>query len=612
MNHTLQRGRISEANEDGHQWWNLRRDLIALTLGFGALFFLLLGRPPLANPDEARYAEIPREMLVSGDWITPRLNGVDYFEKPPLVYWAIAGAMKLFGQNEWAIRAIPALAALSGVLLLYIATRRLVGRAAGVAAASVLGLSLFYVIIARIVLLDMVVTVFISATLLCFILGVREPAGPRRRALFYGLYVSAALATLTKGLIGFLLPGAVMFLWLLLFDQWRRLRPLYLPTGAVVFLAITVPWHVLIAQRNPTWAQFYFVHEHWERFTTTTHGRVRPWWFFAPLVTLGLFPTLGFTWSALRDSLAGGWAKRRESALAGFFVIWAIFVFLFFSKSQSKLPPYVLPVFPPLAALTGIWLAQQWSSDGRRFRLGVIVFAVTAALLAGLMNVAVLNPQLSRMPAAQAHVLRPFALISAIVLVGGSAAVLAFRRRPRLSLISIGVTTTLAYITFAIGGARFEPSGTSELARYARATLPPGARIFHYHDFFHDFVFYAKRFVGTVDFHGDEMELVNDAPARASGRFIDESTFRALWDSDTPVFVVMRKQKLADIQANAHPLVSRLQPSPGAAGRNETIDASAALTLPVFADPTCTFRVLRESADHLLITNLPRISTPSD
>src|SRR5690606_21411267 len=120
---------------------------------------------------------------------------------------------------------------------------------------------------------DMVVSVLIAATCWCFLLGVREPAGRRRRRLFYGLYASAAGATLAKGLIGFLLPGAVMFLWLLVFNQWRRLRPLYLPTGLLLFGLVGVPWHVAIALQNPEWAQFYFVHEHWMRFTSSGHLR---------------------------------------------------------------------------------------------------------------------------------------------------------------------------------------------------------------------------------------------------------------------------------------------------------------------------------------------------
>ena len=345
-----------------------RRDLLLLAVSFGALYFALLGGHPLSNPDEGRYAAIPREMIASHDYVTPRLNGVNYFEKPPLLYWAVAGCLQVFGFNEWAVRMMPALSGLGGVLLTYAAARRWQGRAVGLASAVVLGSSLLFFALSRILILDMAVSMLMCATLFCFILGVREAPGARRRWLFYGLYASAALATLTKGLIGFLVTGAVMFLWLLIFNQWKRLRPLHLPSGIALFLAIAAPWHILAAQRNETWAQFYFIHEHWERFTTTTHGRYEPWWYFIPIVILGLFPWMGFVPAALREALAGGWAKRKENADAWFLVVWVGFVFLFFSKSQSKLIPYILPVFPPLAVLLGGWWVRRWA-DGAAARV---------------------------------------------------------------------------------------------------------------------------------------------------------------------------------------------------------------------------------------------------
>src|SRR4051812_19727919 len=200
------------------------RDIALLVLIFGVLVFAGLGQADLVNPDEGRYAEIPREMVATGDYVTPRLNGVVYFEKPPLVYWTMAAMLRVFGPSELSMRGANALFSLAGILMTYVLARRLYGRVAGLAAAMVLGTSLLYFALGRIILLDMPVSVLMSATLSCFILGVREPAGtPRRRWYLHGLYACAALATLAKGLIGFVLPGAVMFLWLLIFNEWRRL-----------------------------------------------------------------------------------------------------------------------------------------------------------------------------------------------------------------------------------------------------------------------------------------------------------------------------------------------------------------------------------------------------
>jgi 4-amino-4-deoxy-L-arabinose transferase-like glycosyltransferase len=210
-----------------------------------------------------------------------------------LVPWLVALSRLAFGPDETAARLPPVVFGVGGVLLAYAAGRRLFGREAGLAAAIVLGTALLHFALAWLLLLDMALAVTMSAALFCFLLGVREPPGPRRRGLFLALYAAAALATLAKGLIGVLLPGAVMFLWLLTLNQWHRLRPLYLPSGGAVFLLVAAPWHVLVAQRNPEWAQFYFVHEHWARFTTPVHGRAEPFWYFVPVLIFGLFRAAG-------------------------------------------------------------------------------------------------------------------------------------------------------------------------------------------------------------------------------------------------------------------------------------------------------------------------------
>ncbi len=556
------------------------RDLLLLALALGVLFGFRLGSHPLANPDEGRYAEIPREMLAAGDFVTPRLDGVRYFEKPPLVYWTVAACLAVFGSGEWSARAAPALFALGGVLLGYAAGRRLYGRAAGLLAALGLGTALLYFALARLLILDMAVSVLMSATLFCFILGVGEPlpsrdaapAGNRRRWLFYGVYASAALATMAKGLIGFLVPGAVMFLWLLGFNQWRRLRPLYLPTGGLLFLAVAAPWHVLAALRNPEWPRFYFLYEHWERFLLPTHNRSEPWWFFLPIVLLGLFPWVGFLGPALRSALAGGWARRREQADAWFFVTWAGFILLFFSLSQSKLIPYILPVFPPVAVLIGAGLARSAAAGGfARWRAGFDGFAFLCGLLATAACVAVLTPGVIREPG-QAAALRPYAFVSAALLVVGGAAAwwLARHREMRHGLAALLVTSLGFYGTLVLAAPQIQRPGTKPLALQAAGLIRPGDRVYHYHGFFHDFTYYARRTVGTVD-HPDELELAFLDPAERAARFIDDAEFRRQWTGAGRVIVVARKREVREL----------------------------------FADPAFRYHLLGESSDHYLFSNQP-------
>jgi len=521
------------------------------------LFGVGLGSNILTNPDEARYAEIPREMLATHDFVTPRLDGVNYFEKPPLVYWLVAASQQVFGDNEWAVRAVPALFALGGVILTCLATRRLYGGKAGLAAGLVLATTLLYFGLARILLLDMAVSVLMSAALFCFILGVNEPAGSRRRWLFYGLYASMALATLAKGLIGFLVTGAIMFLWLLLFNQWHRLRPLYLPTGAVLFLALAVPWHVLAALRNETWAHRYLIYEHWERFTSTAASRPGPWWYFIPILLAGLFPWTGFLWPALRESLRGGWGARREKANAWFFVTWAAFIFLFFSKSHSKLPPYILPVFPPLAVLVGTWLAQPGAESPRRFRPGLMVFAVICTLLGVGMLIVVLHPgHLIRDPE-RALALRPHAMGLAAIALGGSVLTLwfEFRQKSAAALRAMIGTAGIFYAALLFAVPEIQRRGTVELAQIVTARAQPGDQVVHYHEFFHDFSYYARRVVDVVGNDSPspygELELAEDAAARASGRFMDEAEFRRRWTGPVRLWVVVEKEAATDLLADS-------------------------------------------------------------
>ena len=402
------------------------RDLLLLALCVGALFFFGLGNYPLQNPDEGRYAEIPREMVATGDFVTPRLNGVKYFEKPPLFYWCVAASVKLFGGEEWTLRAWPAMFAVAGVLMTYAAGLSLYGRTVGLAGAVVLATSLFYFALAHVLIIDMAVSVLISGVLFAFITGVQAEPGRRRRTLFYALYVCAALATLAKGLIGFLLPGAVMFLWLLIFNEWRRLRPFYLPTGALIFLAIAAPWHVLagLANHSPvkehdfTW--FYFVREHWLRFTTDVDNRVEPFWWFAPIILAGLFPWIAFFVQSLRHNLQGGWAARAGNSVAWFCVVWAGFIFLFFSASHSKLVPYVLPVVPPLALLIGRYVALGWEVPAEApLRVGFRVYGFTAGALAMALFTVWARLPADKLAPAQRTALAPFVTVLVSVLCTG-------------------------------------------------------------------------------------------------------------------------------------------------------------------------------------------------
>ncbi len=511
-----------------------------------AIWFLaFIGQRPLANPDEGRYTEIAREMALSGDYVTPRLNGVKYFEKPPLVYWLSALTFKAFGVSQFTARLWIALFAVMGTVLTYYAASSIYGRAAGLWSAIVLATSIIYYVLAQTILLDMAVSVMISGALFSFLLGVREPRGGKRRGIFMAHYAFMALATLCKGLIGFLIPGAVMFLWLLLLGKWRNLRPFYPVSGIVLFLLIALPWHVLagMANHSPvraldfTW--FYFVHEHFERFTTTVHRRYEPWWFFLPFLIGGLFPWVVFAWQAVLRSLRGGWQARKEHADAWFLVIWIVFVVGFFSASQSKLIPYILPVIPACAVLIGRYVAEcRDAAMEKGFSRGAWVFTI----LAGVLGLAVLFvTSVNALDELSLHF--PFARwLASLVLLAGAAftAFALLRRESRPAIHGMAVTVALLFAGMASLGSAVHGGSTLVLSRILQQQIKPGDRVVHVGLYAQDMPVYLDRQVDVACYKG-ELEFGIDAePDKTADRFFSREHFVAQWQEKQTTYAVMR------------------------------------------------------------------------
>ncbi len=494
----------------------------------------MLGTRPLANPDEGRYTEIPREMAVTGDFVTPRLNGVKYFEKPPLVYWLSALTFQTFGVNEFTARVWNGLFSVLGVLLTYAAARILYDRGTGILAAIVLATFLIYFALSQIVLLDMAVAVTMSGALLAFIVAMREPAGKKRCGLFM------ALATLSKGLIGIALPGAVLFFWVLLLNRWRALWPFYPITGTLVLLAIAAPWHMLAAQANSDFLNFYFYHEHWLRFTTRIHGRFEPWWFFLPIFIAGLFPWLFFAIRATRFSLPGGWKTRKENADAWFFIIWIVFVILFFSKSQSKLVPYILPVFPACAILIGRWLSRLWQAEsGAKFRAEAIAFASTALLL-GIAVFVAPNPKGQPDLVAVLPVFRAVAGI--ILLAGAGVTFLGYRRaNPRLVIGAIAASMALFLVALACATGSFEKASTKKFADILNPILRPEDRVYIVGFHAMDLPAYLGRMVSLVEYDDELNYGVKSEPELSATRFLDRYAFAEQWKQPGTAYALIRK-----------------------------------------------------------------------
>ena len=516
-----------------------RRDLTALAIFFGVVFFQLLGRWPLIEPDEGRYSEIPREMLERGDFITPLLNYVKYFEKPPLHYWLNALSFSLFGQNEFAARFAGTLCGLLTVLFTYWLGRRLFERRVGLMAALIIGSSGGFLVQARINITDMTLTFCLTLCLGSFLLAIRDE-GPKKGLYYYLGYAGAALAVLAKGLIGIVFPGGIIFLFLLCRKRWRLLAEMRLVSGTILFLLIAAPWFILVSLRNPEFAQFFFIHEHFERFLTKVHRRYQPVWFFLPVLLGTMLPWSFFIPEALRRA----WRERRsdQGDTLAYLAIWALLIFAFFSKSSSKLVPYILPIFPPLALLIA-WRWQKAVDEG----LGVLKwYTVTMGVILLILGIGF--PIYPLVAAKNDLGLTGGIIGGSIFLVETAGVYLALRQRNPLRLFLV---LTACSSLFAVVAPHFVYSRIAErrtvktLALKVKELAGPDAIVASF-GYDQGLPFYAKRRTIVVGGMG-ELEF-GSRQGDQSAWFIDIAAFSRLWDGERPVFVQLKRDELEVLQ----------------------------------------------------------------
>jgi len=314
------------------------------------LYVFLLPVMPLMEPDEARYSDIASLMNRTGDYVTPHLNHVVYLEKPPLCYWATALAFKIFGENEFSSRLFVALCAWGCIFLVYRIGTFFHDEKSGLYSAGVLSTFIYFSILGKVNILDIPLALFVC---LATWAGYRYFAGDcQRKRWLYLLYVGSALAFLTKGLIGIVFPFAIAILWLLISKRWRDVFRLFSPVGIILFLLISCPWIILVQKANQDFLWFFFIREHFLRYTTTIHSRNHTILFYIPFVLLGTLPWSAFLLKAFRE----GADKRTPLFRATekhFLLAWILFIFIFFSFSSSKMIPYIAPIFLPIAVFWG-------------------------------------------------------------------------------------------------------------------------------------------------------------------------------------------------------------------------------------------------------------------
>lgn len=516
------------------------------------IWLLGLGFRGLFNPDEGRYAEIPREMLASGDWVIPRLNGLVYIEKPPLQYWATAISEATFGQNDWAARLYTGLCALATVYALWAMVRREWGEAAATRAAVMLGSSLLFVLLGHQLTLDMSLTLFMTLTFAGFCNAQRAA---RWRVWMLLSWAGIAGAFLTKGLIAGVLPLFTLIVYSLLQRDLAPWRRLLLGRGAALFGLLCLPWLILIQHRLPQFFQFFFVREHFQRYLTKIEDRYQPWWFFIPILVAGILPWL---LPALR-SLVMDW--RAAAARPGFDArrfawVWCVVVFVFFSASDSKLLSYILPLFPMLALLMATMPTARLNADLRLTGAGMAVLGVM--VLAG----AALLPRILHAPSLYDPLRAPYFLHirPALVLMGLSSmggGIVAWRirsdeLRPTLA-VGLGGFATWAG---ALWAAMLVAPVYSGAALYAQ--LPDSLRqdvpVYSVRTYDQSLTFYLRHPVTLVEYRGELDFGQTLEPTRSISTL---AAFAPRWRDSTQALAVVEPKTYEQMQSEGFPMVMR-------------------------------------------------------
>lgn len=483
-----------------------------LLLGWLVLATLVCnGLRDLIQPDEGRYARIPAEMLAAGEWVVPQLNGLPYVEKPPLQYWATAAAYAVLGEHGWVSRLWTLLLGVAGVVAVHAAGRRLFDERAADLSALILLSAPLYLLVGQVNLLDMGLTFFLTAALLCFLLAQRDEADEsQRRRWMLWCWAALGLGFLQKGLAAWAIPGIALVAYSLVRRDARLWTRLHLLPGLGLLALLVLPWSLLLAWRDARLAEFFFIHEHFTRFLTTEHRRDQPGWYFIAVLLGGCLPWIGLmlreVFAALRGATARARAQGPRFDVPLALALWAATVVVFFSLSGSKLVPYIMPAVPPLALLAGRGLALRASADSQRLAglwplallLGVILLIaqpVTLALVKG----GSLQPLY--------RAVGPYVESAGVLVLAGAAWGLVSLRRGaglRASVLRLALPLHLACLVLVTGGNLLaDLRGTPGAPAAVQARLQPQTPFYCVGTYLHVLAFDLRRNCTLVDYTGE-------------------------------------------------------------------------------------------------------------
>lgn len=327
------------------------------------IYLLFSHQMPITDPVESNYTLTAKEMVQTSDWLSPRIYGNVWYDKPIFFYWLTALSFKLFGFSDLAARLVPALFAAFGLAFIYWFVRNVSGRLTAFIATMILGTSLEYVILAKLIITDMVFFVFNSTALAFFYLGYSKL--PDKKRWYLGMYISLALAVLTKGPVGLLLPGLVILIFIGLQRKWNELKEISIPIGILLFAGIALPWYgAMYVVHGADFLKTFFGVHNYLRATVSEHPKDNVIFYYFIVFFLTMLP-----WSAVAaKAILRGYKDLRSktSPLVLFCLIWSSTYFLFYSLMATKYITYIFPILFPISIVTGLYLTQVLSKGDTR------------------------------------------------------------------------------------------------------------------------------------------------------------------------------------------------------------------------------------------------------
>jgi 4-amino-4-deoxy-L-arabinose transferase-like glycosyltransferase len=488
----------------------VHRSLLTLLFVGGVTCLLGLGRPAITDSDEAFYAEASREMLETGDYLTPRFNYANRFQKPILYYWLVAATYCTTGVSAGAARFPAAVAGIALAIITWWCGRRWFDEHVGLLAGSIIATSAGAVTVARASLPDFPFATFISLSIAAAFAGWFGDGAPRRWAIVLS-GAAAGAAVLTKGPVGVIVPGLVIAVAVTLERRWHLVRPAHLALAAAACLAIAVPWYAAMTREHGyAYLHGFFVGDNLERFATSRYNDPRPAWFYLPVLLAGLLPWSPFVvlWAPSAWRLAR--KQQRPTPATVRLLIWAALPLVLFTLSVGKQPRYILPVLPPLAIALAAVIRAYLGRGDRGTRLFTIAAITTGSLIvaAGLLFLG--------LPAGQMGLSRPVLVVSgAATAVAGLAVVaIALGRR---AWVPVAVVTAGAVLMLA---AQFGilstagPATVEEIGAAVRRRLTGTTRWTTHGVFIRNLVFYvARRQSGPFDDAGLAAFLQSSEPS---------------------------------------------------------------------------------------------------